>query len=80
MDNIIELLEDYSKEDIVENYIINNISKDKEKSFITLQPSINNVGDKIVILSINIPLPKDSLKIDLIINNELFQSIKNNFE
>jgi len=78
--NSIELLEDYSKEDLVENCIINNSSEEKEKPYITLQSSKDISGDKVVILSINIPLPKDSLKIDLVINNDLFQSIKNNFE
>ncbi len=68
-------LEDYSNEEkifINEDIEENNI---KIKPTINLTPDINTKGEKVVIFSINIPLKKNGLKIDILINDEMYKNI-----
>ncbi len=65
--------EDNSEDD--KNNSSNSMSNNKP-SF-TIKPHFNSKGEKIVIFSINIPLPlkKNGLKIDILINDEMYKNI-----
>jgi hypothetical protein len=56
--------------------------KDNKPSF-TMKPNFNSKGEKIVVFSINIPLNnklKNGLKIDILINDEMYKNIGKHFK
>ncbi len=84
-------LDDYSTEDIIdllklkkniemvdEEEIKEKIKKPDNKPSFTIKPNYNSKGEKVVIFSINIPLNnrlKNGLKIDILINDEMYKNI-----
>jgi hypothetical protein len=82
-------LDDYSMEDILKNITYNEDSDDIEsqdnqendnnntdsKPSFTMKPNYNSKGEKVVVFSINIPLKKNGLKIDILINNEMYKNM-----
>ena len=79
-------LEDYSKEENIDIPKIigsNNIKKinNSQKPSINLKPEINSKGEKVVVFSINIPIKnkKDLLKIDILINDNMYKDIGKHF-
>jgi hypothetical protein len=88
MTSNIVYLEDYSNEDIIDNIknYYEKISDDnklketkKNKPSISLKPDYNSKGEKVVIFSIKIPIKKDSMTIDILINNEMYENIGKHF-
>lgn len=79
-------LDDYSTEDIIDllklaKYNEEEIKEEKNEtkpSFI-IKPNYNSKGEKIVIFSINIPLKKNGLKIDILINGDMYKDISKYF-
>ena len=82
-------LDDYSMEDIVN--ILNNNNDDmhdidskeektETKPSFSIKPNFNSKGEKVVIFSINIPLKKNGLKIDILINDEMYKNIGKHFK
>jgi hypothetical protein len=56
-------------------------NKKQKKPSITMKPDFNSKGEKIVIFSINIPLKrKDALKIDILINDDMYKNIGKHFK
>jgi hypothetical protein len=82
-------LDDYSNEDIINKKILEIIenktdSDDIEiektnKPSISMKPNYNSKGEKVVVFSINIPLKKNGLKIDILINDEMYKNIGKHF-
>ncbi len=81
--NNIELL------DILDDDNIDNIENEddeieeepsKDKPSFTMKPNYNSKGEKVVVFSINIPLKKNGLKIDILINNEMYKNIGKHFK
>jgi hypothetical protein len=79
-------LDDYSMEDIINKKIIQIIENKTEhddddnddktnKPSISMKPNYNSKGEKVVVFSINIPLKKNGLKIDILINDEMYKNI-----
>ena len=79
-------LDDYSTEDILKNiclnedYSLNDIIEnekdtDDSKPTFSMKPNYNNKGEKVVVFSINIPFKKNGIKIDILINNEMYKNI-----
>ena len=70
-----------SSDDISDNPSDDDISSDESnkkssnKPTFTMKPNYNNKGEKVVVFSINIPLRKNGLKIDILINNEMYKNI-----
>ena len=75
-------LDDYSMEDIVN--ILNNNNDDmhdidskeektETKPSFSMKPNFNSKGEKVLIFSINIPLKKNGLKIDILINDDMYK-------
>ncbi len=89
-------LDDYSAEDVLKNInnielldiSDNNIDDSeeieeepsKDKPSFTMKPNYNSKGEKVVVFSINIPLKKNGLKIDILINNEMYKNIGKHFK
>jgi len=79
-------LDDYSKEDnidlplLIQSKNIKNI-KNEPKPSIDLKPEINSKGEKVVVFSINIPIKneKNLLKIDILINDNMYKDIGKHF-
>lgn len=81
-------LDDYSTEDVIDllkhsinnenEEIIKKHTKSKNPSF-TIKPNYNLKGEKIVVFSLNIPLKNNGLKIDILINNEMYKNIGKHF-
>jgi hypothetical protein len=81
-------LDDYSMEDIVN--ILNNNNDDmhdidskeektETKPSFSMKPNFNSKGEKVLIFSINIPLKKNGLKIDILINDDMYKDISKYF-
>ncbi len=78
-------LEDYSNKDSIE--LPHLIESDKEKTednpkpSINLKPEVNSKGEKVVVFSINIPIKnnKNLLKIDILINDNMYKDIGKHF-
>lgn len=81
-------LDDYSMEDIIDLLKIakNNKNEDDDiddskedknenKPSFSMKPNFNSKGEKVVVFSINIPLKKNGLKIDILINDEMYKNI-----
>jgi hypothetical protein len=86
MEDIIDLLKlanINNNNDNDNNHINDNIieikSKENKPSF-ELKSNYNSKGEKIVVFSINIPLKKNGLKIDILINNEMYKNIGKHFK
>jgi len=87
-------LEDYSMEDILKNYINykedddtdmneeKEITINQDKPSFTIKPNFNSKGEKIIVFSINIPLNKNKngLKIDILINNQMYKNMGKHFK
>ena len=79
-------LEDYSNED---NIILPELIETKKTKHneieqipsINLKPEINSKGEKVVVFSINIPIKnkKNLLKIDILINDNMYKDIGKHF-
>lgn len=74
-------LDDFSAEESIDidTYedsptIVNDI-----KPTVSLKSDINSKGEKIVVFSIKIPLKDDSLTIDIMINDDLYDNIGKHF-
>ncbi len=85
-------LDDYSTEDIINKKILeiyddneeiidnkDKYNKDNKPSF-TMKSNYNSKGEKVVVFSINIPLKKNGLKIDILINDEMYKNIGKHFK
>ena len=77
-------LEDYSNEDSIEIPPIIESKKPKEKEHtpsINLKSDVNSKGEKVVVFTINIPVKnkKNSLKIDILINDNMYKDIGKHF-
>jgi hypothetical protein len=81
-------LDDYSMEDIIDllklakNNIIDDedddiieTKKKENKPSLALKSNYNSKGEKVVVFTINIPLKKNGLKIDILINDEMYKNI-----
>jgi hypothetical protein len=81
MNNI--YLDDYSNADSIElPKLINTIKlKTQQNPSINLKSDINSKGEKVVVFSINIPIKnkKNLLKIDILINNDMYKDIGKHF-
>ncbi len=86
-------LDDYSMEDIIDLLKIakNNKNEDDDiddskedknenKPSFSMKPNFNSKGEKVVVFSINIPLKKNGLKIDILINDEMYKNIGKHFK
>ena len=57
--------------------------KSSNKPSFSMKPNFNSKGEKIVVFSINIPLNnkfKNGLKIDILINDEMYKNIGKHFK
>ena len=63
----------------INNDIIEVKTKENKPSF-ELKSNYNSKGEKIVVFSINIPLKKNGLKIDILINDEMYKNIGKHFK
>ena len=85
-------LDDYSTEDIIDllklakynndigfEEIESKEEKSDNKPSFSMKPNYNSKGEKVVVFSINIPLKKNGLKIDILINDEMFKNIGKHF-
>lgn len=63
----------------IDNNIIEVKTKENKPSF-ELKSNYNSKGEKIVVFSINIPLKKNGLKIDILINDEMYKNIGKHFK
>jgi hypothetical protein len=59
----------------IDNQEIDNQEIDNHKPSFTIKPNYNSKGEKVVVFSINIPLKKNGLKIDILINNEIYKNM-----
>jgi hypothetical protein len=65
--------QDYDSQDSNQE---NDNNKDTcDKPSFTMKPNYNSKGEKVVVFSINIPLKKNGLKIDILINNEMYKNM-----
>ncbi len=79
-------LEDYSNEDSIDIPELIEFKKNKKidsnsKPSINLKPEINSKGERVVVFSINIPIKnkKNLLKIDILINDNMYKDIGKHF-
>jgi hypothetical protein len=81
MEDIIDLLKlsDNTEDDYINDNMIEAKSKENKPSFV-LKSNYNSKGEKIVVFSINIPLKKNGLKIDILINDEMYKNIGKHFK
>jgi hypothetical protein len=63
----------------IDDNIIEVKTKENKPSF-ALKSNYNSKGEKIVVFSINIPLKKNGLKIDILINDEMYKNIGKHFK
>ena len=63
----------------IDDNIIEVKTKENKPSF-ELKSNYNSKGEKIVVFSINIPLKKNGLKIDILINDEMYKNIGKHFK
>ena len=90
MEDIIDLLkfvktneDENEDENENENEIDNKEEKTTNKPSFSMKPNFNSKGEKIVVFSINIPLNnkfKNGLKIDILINDEMYKNIGKHFK
>ncbi len=52
---------------------------DTKPSF-SMKPNYNSKGEKVVVFSIKIPLKNNGLKIDILINNDMYKNIAKHFK
>ncbi len=52
---------------------------DTKPSF-SMKPNYNSKGEKVVVFSIKIPLKNNGLKIDILINNDMYKNIGKHFK
>lgn len=60
--------------------IIDIDNKKINKPSISMKPNYNSKGEKVVVFSINIPIKKNGLKIDILINDEMYKNIGKHFK
>ena len=72
-------INDNNIDDNINDNIIEVKSNENKPSF-ELKSNYNSKGEKIVVFSINIPLKKNGLKIDILINNEMYKNIGKHFK
>lgn len=86
-------LDDYSMEDIIDllKMANNDCDNDSDKETLSeeeninkpsfsMKPNFNSKGEKVVVFSINIPIKKNGLKIDILINDEMYKNIGKHFK
>ncbi len=73
----LESLED-SIEDSIES-LDDKKETDTKPSF-SMKPNYNSKGEKVVVFSIKIPLKNNGLKIDILINNDMYKNIAKHFK
>jgi hypothetical protein len=56
-----------------------NKEKNTKPSF-SMKPNYNSKGERVVVFSINIPLKNNGLKIDILINNDMYKNIGKHFK
>jgi hypothetical protein len=57
-----------------------NEEPQKDKPSFSMKPNFNSKGEKVVVFSIKIPLKSNELKIDILINNEMYKNIGKHFK
>jgi hypothetical protein len=89
MEDIVDILkfvktnESDNESDNDSNDIETKEEKPANKPSFTMKPNFNSKGEKIVVFSINIPLNnklKNGLKIDILINDEMYKNIGKHFK
>ena len=74
---------DESVEESLDESLDNSSEENKEKktkpSF-SMKPNYNSKGERVVVFSINIPLKNNGLKIDILINNDMYKNIGKHFK
>ncbi len=73
-DSLDELLESEEDNDKQEE------NKDKTKPTFSMKPNYNSKGEKVVVFSIKIPLKNNGLKIDILINDDMYKDIGKHFK
>ncbi len=63
----------------IEDITKNNVIKNNKPTF-SMKPNFNSKGEKVVVFSIKIPLKENGLKIDILINNEMYKNISKHFK
>ncbi len=81
MDTETIYLDDYSKEDIINDIIFSegkNVNKPEMiKPNIMLKTDYNKKGQKVAVFTLIIPVHENTLTIDILINDELYKKIGN---
>jgi hypothetical protein len=54
--------------------------KQKDKPSFSMKPNYNSKGEKVVVFSIKIPLKENGLKIDILINNDMYKNMGKHFK
>ncbi len=57
-----------------------NKETDTNKPSFSMKPNYNSKGEKVVVFSIKIPLKNNGLKIDILINNDMYKNIGKHFK
>lgn len=74
-----ENIEELSEEDS-DNNSEDNKKNHKDKPSFTMKPNYNSKGERVVVFSINIPLKNNGLKIDILVNNEMYKNMGKHFK
>ena len=77
--NIIQLIENKTEGYDIDTDIETDKNEKTNKPSISMKPNYNSKGEKVVVFSINIPLKKNGLKIDILINDEMYKNIGKHF-
>jgi hypothetical protein len=85
MEDIIDLLKFVKNNEDNNDIDIDNNDNDKEENIenkpsFSMKPNFNSKGEKVVVFSINIPIKKNGLKIDILINDEMYKNIGKQFK
>ncbi len=78
MDTKTIYLDDYSKEDIINDIIFSEEKKNRPemiKPNIMLKTDHNKKGQKVAVFTLIIPVHENTLTIDILINDELYKKI-----
>ena len=77
---------DESLEESLDESFDNSSEENKEnkeqntKPSFSMKPNYNSKGERVVVFSINIPLKNNGLKIDILINNDMYKNIGKHFK
>ncbi len=72
---ILQIIENRTENYDTDTDIETDKNDKKNKPSISMKPNYNSKGEKVVVFSVNIPLKKNGLKIDILINDEMYKNI-----